>query len=69
MLSIGHGQSVGTALAGRIAERPLTSAALPAAGVAFALTVLLAARRCLGPAGLMQRGRHRRPLRAWHQTP
>ncbi|WP_327372641.1 hypothetical protein OG393_01330 [Streptomyces sp. NBC_01216] len=50
ILAIGTGQSVGTALAGRLAEQPLTTAALPAAGAAFALVVLLAARRRLGPA-------------------
>lgn len=32
ILSIGVGQSAGTALAGRLAEQPLTSAVLPAAG-------------------------------------
>ncbi|MET8658677.1 MFS transporter [Streptomyces griseus] len=69
ILSIGAGQSAGTALAGRLAEQPLASAALPAAGAAFALTVLLAARRCLGPSGHPQRGRHRRPLRGRHKTP
>ncbi|WP_151898334.1 hypothetical protein [Streptomyces sp. C8S0] len=59
ILSIGAGQSVGTALAGRLAEQPLTTAALPAAGAAFALVVLLAARRRLGPTGcLNRRGRH-----------
>ncbi|MEV7958555.1 MFS transporter [Streptomyces sp. NPDC058316] len=64
ILSIGAGQSAGTALAGRLAEQPLASAALPAAGAAFALTVLLAARPHLGPAGhLSRRGRHRRPPR------
>jgi predicted MFS family arabinose efflux permease len=69
ILSIGAGQSAGTTLAGRCAEQPLASAALPAAGAAFALTVLLAARRRLGPTGRIQRGRHRRPLRGWHKTP
>ncbi|MCT6780475.1 MFS transporter [Streptomyces sp. CS7] len=69
ILSIGAGQSAGTALAGRLAEQPLASAALPAAGAAFTLTVLLAARRCLGPSGHRQRGRHRRPLRGRHKTP
>ncbi|MER7539433.1 MFS transporter [Streptomyces sp. NPDC097704] len=49
ILSIGLGQSAGTALAGRLAEQPLTIAALPAVGAAFALVVLLAARRRLGP--------------------
>jgi MFS family permease len=69
ILAIGAGQSAGTALAGRLAEQPLASAALPAAGAAFALTVLLAARRRLGPTGHMQCGRHRRPLRGRHKTP
>lgn len=44
ILSIGVGQSAGTALAGGLAEQPLASAALPAAGAAFALAVLLVAR-------------------------
>lgn len=69
ILSIGAGQSTGTALAGRLAEQPLASAALPAVGAAFALTVLLAARRRLGPTGHIQCGRHRRPLRGRHKTP
>ncbi|MFG2471554.1 hypothetical protein ACGFXB_39760 [Streptomyces canus] len=69
ILAIGAGQSAGTALAGRLAEQPLAGAALPAAGAAFALTVLLAARRRLGPTGHMQCGRHRRPLRGRHKTP
>ncbi|WP_406161663.1 hypothetical protein [Streptomyces canus] len=56
ILSIGVGQSAGTALAGRLAEQPLTSAVLPAAGAAFALAVLLAARRQLRPAGHQPRG-------------
>ncbi|MFF5273815.1 MFS transporter [Streptomyces sp. NPDC000133] len=69
ILSIGVGQSAGTALAGRLAEQPLASAALPAAGAALALAVLLAARRRLGPTRQLPRGRHRRPLRGCHQTP
>lgn len=69
ILSIGVGQSSGTALAGRLAEQPLASAALPAAGAALALAVLLAARRHLGSTGQLQRGRHRRPLRGRHKTP
>jgi predicted MFS family arabinose efflux permease len=56
ILSIGVGQSAGTALAGRLAEQTLASAALPAAGAAFALAVLLAARRQLHPAGHRPRG-------------
>ncbi|WP_198358316.1 MFS transporter [Streptomyces fildesensis] len=51
ILSIGAGQSTGTALAGRLAEHHLASAALPAAGAAFALTVLLAGRPHLHGAG------------------
>ncbi|MFI9565293.1 MULTISPECIES: hypothetical protein [Streptomyces] len=60
-LAIGAGQSAGIALAGRLAEQPLASAALPAAGAAFPLAVLLAARRRLGPTGQRQRGRHKTP--------
>ncbi|MFJ4703681.1 MFS transporter [Streptomyces anulatus] len=69
ILSIGAGQAAGTALAGRLAEQPLPSAALPAAGAAFALAVLLAARPRLSPTGHPQRGRHRRPLRGRHKMP
>ncbi|MEV6007350.1 MFS transporter [Streptomyces sp. NPDC051976] len=69
ILSIGVGQSAGIALAGRLAGQPLASAALPAAGAAFALAVLLAARQQLRPAGHLPRGRHRRPLRDRHKTP
>lgn len=69
ILSIGAGQAAGTALAGRLAEQPLPSAALPAAGATFALAVLLAAHRRLSPTGHPQRGRHRRPLRGRHKMP
>ncbi|MER5202201.1 MFS transporter [Streptomyces sp. NPDC002825] len=70
ILSIGAGQSVGTALAGRLSEQPLATAALPSAGAAFALVVLLAARRRLGASGcLSRRGRHRRPPGGQHKTP
>ncbi|WP_331452132.1 MFS transporter [Streptomyces sp. SS162] len=70
ILSIGAGQSAGTALAGRLAEQPLTTAVLPAASAAFALVVLLAARRRLGHAGHQdRRGRHRRPPGGRHKTP
>ncbi|MGW0312681.1 MFS transporter [Streptomyces flavidovirens] len=70
ILSIGAGQAAGTALAGRLAEHPFASAALPAAGAAFALTVLLVARPRLGPAGRPFRaGRHRSPSRGRHKTP
>ncbi|MFJ4322714.1 hypothetical protein ACIP3A_06300 [Streptomyces tricolor] len=69
ILSIGTGQAAGTALAGRLAEHPFASAALPAVGAAFALTVLLVARPRLGPAGRPFRaGRHRRPSRGRHKT-
>ena len=70
ILSLGTGQATGTALGGRLAEHPLASAALPAAGAAFALTILLAARPRLGPAGRRARGgRHRRPPRGRHMNP
>jgi MFS family permease len=61
ILSIGVGQAVGTALAGRLADHPLASAALPAAGAAFALAVLLLARPGLAPSG---RSRRLRPARS-----
>ncbi|MFJ8248500.1 MFS transporter [Streptomyces sp. NPDC094466] len=61
ILSIGAGQAAGTALAGRLAEQPLPSAALPSAGAAFALAVLLAARRRLRPNRHPQSGRHKMP--------
>lgn len=69
ILSIGVGQSAGTALAGRFAEQPLASAALPAAGAAFTFAVLLAAHRQLRPAGQLLRGQYRRPLRGRRKTP
>ncbi|MET8561301.1 hypothetical protein ABZV75_12180 [Streptomyces flaveolus] len=69
ILSVGVGQSAGTALAGRLAEQSLASAVLPAAKATFALAVLLAACRRLGPAGQLPLGRHRRPLRGRHKTP
>ena len=68
-LSIGVGQSADTALAGGLAEQPLASAALPAAGAALALAVLLATRRRLSATGQLPRGRDRRPLRGRHKTP
>lgn len=55
--SIGVGQAAGTALAGRLADHALALAALPAAGAAFALTVLLLARP---DQGADRRGQHRR---------
>ncbi|MFF8918301.1 MFS transporter [Streptomyces sp. NPDC015032] len=54
--SIGVGQAAGTALAGRLADHALALAALPAAGAAFALTVLLLARP---DQGAVRRDRHR----------
>ncbi|MET9556817.1 MFS transporter [Streptomyces sp. NPDC006645] len=57
ILSIGVGQAAGAALAGRLADHPHTLAALPAAGAAFALVVLLLARPGRTP---VQRGRHHR---------
>ncbi len=69
LLSIGTGTSAGTALAGRLAEQAHAGTALPAAGTAFALTVLLAARRRLTPTGARRRGRHRRPPRGRHRAP
>ncbi|MER8084314.1 MFS transporter [Streptomyces sp. NPDC094048] len=54
--SIGVGQAAGTALAGRLADHALALAALPAAGAAFALTVLLLTRP---DQGAVRRDRHR----------
>ncbi|TFI21364.1 MFS transporter [Streptomyces sp. 4R-3d] len=56
ILSIGVGQAAGAALAGRLADHPHTLAALPAAGAALALAVLLLARPGRSPA---RPGRHR----------
>ncbi|MFD6989308.1 MFS transporter [Streptomyces sp. NPDC059943] len=56
ILSIGVGQAAGTALAGRLADHLHTLAALPAAGAALALAVLLLARPGRSPA---RPGRHR----------
>lgn len=50
ILSCGVGQAAGAALAGRLADHALTTAALPAAGAAFALTVLLLTRPGQAPA-------------------
>ncbi len=60
--AVGTGQAAGTALSGALAERPPTSAALPAAGAVLTFTVLLAARRHLAVPGATarRRGRHRR---------
>ncbi|MFC4606916.1 hypothetical protein ACFO9E_03635 [Streptomyces maoxianensis] len=57
ILSIGAGQAAGTALAGRLADHSLISAALPAAGAAFTLAILLLARPGHAPA---ERGQHHR---------
>ncbi|WP_338676808.1 MFS transporter [Streptomyces sp. SCSIO 30461] len=50
ILSIGVGQAAGTALAGHLADHPWASAALPAIGAVFALTVLLLAAPANAPA-------------------
>jgi MFS family permease len=52
ILSIGAGQAAGTALAGRLADHTLVSAALPAGGAAFTLAILLLARPGHAPARL-----------------
>ncbi|MGW3835124.1 MFS transporter [Streptomyces microflavus] len=57
ILSIGVGQAVGTALAGRLAEHELFLPALPAAGALFTLAVLSVARPGHIPRPV---GRHRR---------
>ncbi|MCY0919421.1 MFS transporter [Streptomyces sp. H27-G5] len=58
ILSVGTGQAAGTALAAALAARPDALAGLPAAGAATALTILVLARRKLGPGRRL--GRHRR---------
>ncbi|MFF3640374.1 MFS transporter [Streptomyces sp. NPDC002564] len=60
--AVGTGQAAGTALAGALAEHPPIGAALPTAGAALTLTILLAARRRLAVPGATARhqGRHRR---------
>ncbi|WP_234380141.1 MFS transporter [Streptomyces sp. CMB-StM0423] len=68
LLSIGTGASAGTALAGRLAEQPFAGASLPAAGAAFALAVLLTARRLALPVDRPRRGRHRRPAWGRHRA-
>ncbi|MEV7196897.1 hypothetical protein AB0N81_34615 [Streptomyces sp. NPDC093510] len=45
--AVGTGQAAGTALSGTLAEHPPIGAALPSAGAALTLTVLLAAHRHL----------------------
>ncbi|WP_229876405.1 MFS transporter [Streptomyces nojiriensis] len=59
ILSVGTGQAAGTALTAALAAHPDVLAALPAGGAATALTVLVLARRKLGPGRRL--GRHRRP--------
>ncbi|MGW6824070.1 MFS transporter [Streptomyces sp. NPDC055005] len=59
ILSVGTGQAAGTACAAALAARLHGLAALPAAGAATALTILVLARPELGPARSL--GRHRRP--------
>lgn len=67
ILSVGTGQAAGTALAGALAHSPQVLAALPAAGAATALTVLIVARPKLGPGRRL--GRHRRPRRSRPRPP
>ncbi|MEU1149416.1 MFS transporter [Streptomyces sp. NPDC005863] len=70
--SVGTGQAAGTALAGMFADHPHLGAALPAAGAALTLTVLLAAHRHLAVPGATtrRRGRHRRtPVHASRERP
>lgn len=65
--AVGAGQAAGTALAGAFADQPFTGAALPAAGAAFTLVVLLSARRSFASAAERRQGRHRRT--AVHRFP
>ncbi|MCC3778740.1 MFS transporter [Streptomyces sp. UNOB3_S3] len=59
--SVGTGQAAGTALAGALATQPFTCSALPAAGAATCLAVLVGARRRIAlPGAVRRRGRHRR---------
>ncbi|WP_405421508.1 MFS transporter [Streptomyces erythrochromogenes] len=67
ILSVGSGQAAGTALAGTLAERPLALAALPTAGAATALAILILGRRELGHGRRL--GRHRRCRRSRHDQP
>ncbi|THA41190.1 MFS transporter [Streptomyces sp. A1547] len=67
ILSVGTGQAAGTALAGALSHSPQVLAALPAAGAATALTVLIVARPKLGPGRRL--GRHRRPGRSRPRPP
>ncbi|MFF1782043.1 MFS transporter [Streptomyces virginiae] len=59
ILAVGTGQAAGTALAGALSHSPQVLVALPVAGAATALTVLIVARPKLGPGRRL--GRHRRP--------
>ncbi|MFG2981361.1 MFS transporter [Streptomyces sp. NPDC048258] len=67
ILSVGTGQAAGTALAGALSHSPQVLAALPAAGAATVLTVLIVARPKLGPGRRL--GRHRRPRRSRPRPP
>ncbi|MEU2874226.1 MFS transporter [Streptomyces olivoreticuli] len=60
--SVGVGEAAGTALAGGLAAHPFAGPALPAAGAAVCLAVLIGARRRITTAGVTtrRRGRHRR---------
>ncbi|MFD7783319.1 MFS transporter [Streptomyces nojiriensis] len=64
ILSVGTGQAAGTAFAATLAAHPDVLAALPAGGAATALTILILARRKLGPGRRL--GRHRRPRQQGH---
>ncbi|MEU7646328.1 MFS transporter [Streptomyces huasconensis] len=59
--AVGAGQAAGTALSGTLSEHPVIGAALPAAGAALTLIVLLAAYRhiVVPSAAALRRGRHR----------
>ncbi|MFG2388242.1 MFS transporter [Streptomyces lavendulae] len=67
ILAVGTGQAAGTALAGALSHSPQVLAALPAAGAATALTVLIVARPKLGPGRRL--GRHRRPRHSRPRPP
>lgn len=64
ILSVGTGQAAGTALAAALAAHPDVLAALPTGGAAIALTILILARRKLGPGRRL--GRHRRTRQQEH---